>query len=185
VISAPIARDTPVESHVSIAAVPSDRRIVEVKRTLDGSVIEYPAELLLTEEERAVLLYRLDEAEVVAGGRITLPAGTLSFGYFWLKRPYNVYHFTYAGDTLVYYVNIGRVRSLDEAQVVWDDYAVDVLAFPDRTVEVLDEDEVPETVEQAIREFIDEAKSVVLAELDAIVAAVDAETRALGATIER
>jgi uncharacterized protein len=166
--------------------VPSARRIVEVKRTLDGKVIEYPAErLLIEEEERAVLLYRLDETEVIAGGRFTLPAGTLSFGYFWLDRPYNVYHFTYAGDTLLYYINIGRIRSLRQTEVVWDDYAVDVLAFPDGTVEVLDEDEVPGAVDRAIREFIDEAMSIVLAELDAIVATADEETRALGATIER
>jgi uncharacterized protein len=165
--------------------VSNDRRIVEVKRTFDGEVIEYPAEPLLIEEKRAVLLYRLDEVEVVAGGRMTLPAGTLSFGYFWLDRPYNVYHFTYAGDTLVYYINIGRVRSLRQTEVVWDDYAVDVLAFPDGTVEVLDEEEVPETVDESIRAFIAEAKARVLRDLDAIVAAADEETRALGATIER
>lgn len=161
-------------------------RIVEVKRTLDGNVIEYPAELLVVEEEeRAVLLYRLDAAEVVAGGRITLPAGTLSFGYFWLDRPYNVYHFTYAGETLVYYVNIGRVRSLGQAELTWDDYAVDVLAFPDGSVAVLDEDEVPETVDRSIREFIDEAKARVLAELDTIVTGVEQETRSHRATIDR
>lgn len=168
-------------------AVPSDRRIVEVKRTLDGTVIEYPAEPLVVDEEqqRAVLLYRLSDAEVIAGGRIALPAGTLSFGYFWVDRPYNVYHFTYDGDTLVYYINVGRFRSLSETELVWDDYAVDVLAFPDGTVEILDEDEVPETVDQPIQEFITEAKSRVLAELDAIIAGVDQETRLLGATIGR
>jgi predicted RNA-binding protein associated with RNAse of E/G family len=164
---------------------PSGRRIVEVKRTLDGRVIEYPAEPLVVEHQRAVLLYRLEVAEVIAGGRITLPAGTLSFGYFWFDRPYNVYHFTGAGDTLVYYVNIGRFRSLSETELVWDDYAVDVLAFPRGSVEVLDEEEVPETVDESIRAFIAEAKARVLRDLEAILAAVEQETRRLGATIER
>ena len=159
--------------------VPSDRRIVEVKRTLDGKVIEYPAERLVVERQRAVLLYRIDAPEVVAGGRITLPAGTLSFGYFWLDRGYNLYHFTYESDTLVHYVNIGRVRSLSETTVVWDDYAVDVLSFPDGRVEVLDEDEVPETVDPSIATFIDEATSRVLGDLDAIVGSVERETRSL------
>jgi predicted RNA-binding protein associated with RNAse of E/G family len=165
--------------------VPCDRRIVEVKRTLDGKVIEYPAELLVSEDERAVLLYRLDEHEVIGGGRITLPAGTLSFGYFWVDRPYNVYHFTHGGDTLVYYINIGRIHSLTDSELAWDDYAVDVLAFPDGTVEVLDEDEVPETVDESVRDFIAATTSQVLRDLDAIVGAVEQETRRLGATIGR
>jgi protein associated with RNAse G/E len=165
---------------------PSDRRIIEVKRTLDGKVIEYPAEVLVLEHDRrAVLLYRIDDAETVAGGRLTLPAGTVSFGYFWFDRPYNVYHFTYAGETLAYYINVGRFLSLTETALIWDDYAVDVLALPDGSVEVLDEDEVPATVDQPIREFIAEANSRVLAELGAIIDAVAQETRRLGATIER
>jgi protein associated with RNAse G/E len=158
----------------------TDRRIVEVKRTLDGKVIEYPAEPLLVEEgQRAVLLYRIDETEAVAGGRITLAAGTLSFGYFWSDRPYNVYHFTYADETVVCYINIGRFHSLNETELVWDDYAVDVLVFPDGSVDVLDEDEVPETVDQSIKAFIAEATSRVLAELDAIIDSVERETRSL------
>jgi protein associated with RNAse G/E len=166
-------------------AAPSGRRIVEVKRTLDGKVIEYPAEPLVVEDRRAVLLYRIEADEVIAGGRTTLPAGTLSFGYFWADRPYNVYHFVVAGETLVYYVNVGRLRSIDDAEVVWDDYAVDVLAFSDGTVEVLDEDEVPETTTQPIRNFIAQATARVVAEIGQIVEEVESETRSLGATIER
>jgi predicted RNA-binding protein associated with RNAse of E/G family len=62
---------------------------------------------------------------------------------------------------------------------VWDDYAVDVLSFPDGRVEVLDEDEVPETVDPSIATFIDEATSRVLGDLDAIVGSVERETRSL------
>jgi predicted RNA-binding protein associated with RNAse of E/G family len=161
-------------------ATPRDRRIVEVKRTLHGKVIRYPAEPLVVEEgQRAVLLYRIDVAEAIAGGRITLAAGTLSFGYFWFDRPYNVYHFNYAGETLVYYVNIGRFRSLSETELVWDDYAVDILLSPDGAVEILDEDEVPETIDDSIQAFITEGKLRVLAELDTIIDSVESETRFL------
>ena len=157
----------------------ADRRIVEVKRTLDGKVIRYPAEPLVVEDKRAVLLYRIHTAEAIAGGRITLPAGTLSFGYFWFDRPYNVYHFSHEGETLLYYVNIGRFRSLSETELVWDDYAVDVLAFPEGTVEVLDEDEVPDTIDRSLLAFIDEGRSRVLTELKELVDSVETETRSL------
>jgi uncharacterized protein len=177
-------RGQPVRPAAGHTKVGAGGRLVEVKRTLDGKVIEYSAEPLVVDEERAVLLYRIDVAEAVAGGRIVLAAGTLSFGYFWSDRPYNVYHFTYAGDTVLYYINIGRFRSLNETELVWDDYAVDVLAFPDGSVDVLDEDEVPETVDRSIEAFIAEATSRVLAELDAIIDSVGSETRSLRRALE-
>lgn len=155
-------------------------RMMEVKRTLDGKVVEFPTEPLLIEPGvRAVLLSRIEEPEVVAGGRMTLAPGTLSIGYFWFHRPYNVYHWLYDRKTLVYYVNVGRFRSLDDRALVWDDYAVDVLVYPNGDVEVIDEDEIPEAVDAAIRTDISEATSLVLADLDAIVASVEAETREL------
>src|SRR6266508_759293 len=144
-------------------AVTDARQMLEIKRTLDGKIVVYPTEPLLLEPGvRAVLLCRIDEAEVVAGGRMTLQPGTLSAGYFWCDRPYNVYHWLYAGKTLV-----------------WDDYAVDVLAYPDGRVDVIDEDEIPEAVDAATRDFIRQATALVLAELDAIVAAVSTETQSL------
>jgi protein associated with RNAse G/E len=154
--------------------------MVEIKRTFDGKVIEYPAEPLLLEPGvRAVVLCRIDEPEVVAGGRITLRPGTLSVGYFWCDRPYNLYHWLYAGKTLVHYINIGRFVAPRSNALLWDDYAVDILAYPDGSVDVIDEDEIPETVDAETRDFIRQATAAVLGGLDAIVAAVNAETSLL------
>jgi predicted RNA-binding protein associated with RNAse of E/G family len=154
--------------------------MVEVKRTLDGKIVEYPSQCLLFEpDSRAVLRYEIQVAEEIAGGRMVLPAGTRGYSYFWFDRPYNVYHWLYGGATFGYYVNIGRVRSAGEGKVVWDDYAVDVLALPDGTVEVLDEDELPETLEPSLRDLVTAATSRVLAELDALIESVERETRTL------
>lgn len=155
----------------------------EIKRTLDGKIVEYPTEPLVIERGvRTVLLCRIHEAEVVAGGRMTLESGTLSVGYFWCDRPYNVYHWLYGGRTLLHYVNIGRFVSLGADALIWDDYAVDVLAYPGGVVEVIDQDEIPDTVDDATRAFIRDATAAVLGEIDAIVAAVDAETQSLRLT---
>jgi len=161
-------------------AVRPDAQMVEVKRTLDGKIVEYPAEPLVAEPGvRAVLLYRIDDLEVVAGGRMTLAPGMLSVGYFWADRPYNVYHWLYEDETVLHYINIGRFHSLSDSELVWDDYAVDILAHPDGTVEVIDEDEIPDTIDAATRAFIANASSTALADLDSIVAAVERETRSL------
>ena len=152
----------------------------EIKRNLDGTIVEYPCVCLLFEPgRRAVLRCAIVEPEPVVGGRILLPAGAVSFGYFWLERPYIAYHWLVEGETFLHYVNVGRVATLAETKVVWDDYAVDVLAWPDGSIEVVDEDEIPETTEESILAFIADAKARVLAELDSIVESVERETRAL------
>jgi predicted RNA-binding protein associated with RNAse of E/G family len=78
---------------------------------------------------------------------------------------------------MLHYVNLGRVVSLDESKIVWDDYAVDVLRWPDGRVEVVDEDEVPADADESVLTFIADAKARLLAELDEVVALVERETR--------
>jgi hypothetical protein len=154
------------------------RHTAEVKRTLDGNVLEYPCESVLFEPGvRAVILCEIEEPEQVVGGRLTLAPGTRSYGYFWLDRPYVPYHWLVDGQTLCHYVNLGRVVSLEQSRVVWDDYAVDVLVWPDGRVEVVDEDEVPPGTDESILTFIADAKARLLAELDDVVALVERETR--------
>lgn len=157
--------------------VTTRREIFEVKRTLDGKTVAYRAVPLLVEPGvRAALLYRLDEPEVVAGGRMTLAPGTVSVGYFWCDRPYTVYHWLYGRETLAHYINIGRFVSVDDESLVWDDYAVDVLAYPDGRVDVVDQDEMPSDAGASTRRFINEAAAAVLTDVDAIVAEANAET---------
>jgi hypothetical protein len=154
------------------------KRAVEVKRTFDGRVVEYPCKLVLFEADvRAVILCEIEQAEPVIGGRLTLEPGTRSYGYFWLDRPYVPYHWLVGGETMCHYVNLGRVQSLAEDRIVWDDYAVDVLAWPDGRVEVVDEEEVPQNADESILTFIADAKIRVLTELDEIVAFVERQTR--------
>ena len=154
--------------------------MLELKRTLDGRTIRYPVEPLLVEPGvRAVLLFRIDEREVIAGGRVTLEPGTLSLGYFWFERTYNVYQWLYGGETLVHYINLGRCGRLSDEELVWDDYAVDVLAYPDGTIDVVDEEEVPATLDATTRALIVSAKHDVLADVAAVVAACEAETPTL------
>jgi predicted RNA-binding protein associated with RNAse of E/G family len=87
------------------------------------------------------------------------------------------YHWLVDGETLCHYVNLGRVVSLEQSRVVWDDYAVDVLVWPDGRVEVVDEDEVPPGTDESILTFIADAKARLLSELDDVVALVERETR--------
>ena len=153
---------------------------VEAKRNLDGKVIEYPCTMVVFEPGvRAVVRCEIEEPEPVVGGRLTLAPGTRSYGYFWADRPYVPYHWLVEGETMAHYINVGRVRSLAPDRVVWDDYAVDVLAWSDGRVEVVDEDEVPADAGAELLAFIRTAKDSVLSELRSIVEFVERETSAL------
>jgi Protein of unknown function (DUF402) len=155
-----------------------NRTAVEVKRRLDGKVLEYPCKSVLFEPGvRAVILCEIAEPEPVVGGRLTLAPGTRSYGYFWLERPYVPYHWLVDGTTMLHYINLGRVVTLEETRVVWDDYAVDVLIWPDGRAEIVDEDEIPPATNESILTFIAGAKARLLAELDGVVALVERETR--------
>jgi predicted RNA-binding protein associated with RNAse of E/G family len=82
------------------------------------------------------------------------------------------YHWLVGGETLLYYINVGRVRSLEPDRIVWDDYAVDVLRWPDGRVEVVDEDELLVDADTSIIQFVAAAKERLLGELDDVVESV-------------
>jgi uncharacterized protein DUF402 len=116
--------------------------VLEVKRRLDGAVRTYPCEAAEIADDHAVLLYRLPGAGRVAD--LALPAGTLTVAYYWIDRPYNVYHWIApSGETLGYYFNLSGPVQIGRDRVEWEDLEVDVLITPDGRVQVLDEDAVP------------------------------------------
>ncbi|MGN6810210.1 MAG: DUF402 domain-containing protein [Thermomicrobiales bacterium] len=113
------------------------------------------------------MLYRLSRAGQV--GDLLLPAGTISLGYFWTARPYNIYHWlTPTGQTLGLYANLGdRTRITPEA-ITWRDLVVDVLLTPDGRCQVLDEDELPPDLNSALRARIARVRDELLRHFPAV-----------------
>ena len=144
------------------------RRITEIKRTLSGREARFACEVYSQSEDELVVLFRLPEPRDVHG--IWLPAGTVTVGYFWRSRPYNLYHWLdKKGRTLAYYFNIGDVRSWANTEFEWDDLAVDILAAPSGRTQVLDEDELPEDLPEERRAYIFAARDEVLRDLSTLI----------------
>ena len=144
------------------------RRITEIKRTLSGREARFTCEVFSQTEEDLVALFRLPEPRDVHG--VWLPAGTITVGYFWRSRPYNLYHWLdKKGRTLAYYFNIGDVRSWANTEFEWDDLAVDILAAPSGRTRVLDEDELPEDLSDERRAYILAARDEVLRDLTGLI----------------
>lgn len=158
--------------------------ILEIKRTLDGREKRFACHLLDIDvdgdgdHERAVVLFVAETAMHVHG--VDLPPGTVTFGYFWSDRPYNAYHWMNPrGETIGIYFNLSDDTRIDDHVIEWRDLTLDVLTTPGGRVEVLDEDELPADLSASDRRAIDEARAAVLNDTAALLADIEAQSRAL------
>lgn len=151
--------------------------VLEVKHTLDGKVRTFACQAAEVTGERAVLLYTLSRAGRVAN--LPLPVGTVTVGYYWCDRPYNVYHWIApGGETLGYYFNLSGPVRIARDRVEWEDLEVDVLVTPDHTVQVLDEDKVPASAAHRVGE-IARARMQVLEDYPRVVREIEASSAGL------
>ena len=90
---------------------------------------------------------------------VLLRKGTVSLGYFWQNRPYNVYHWIDAQqNTVALYFNIADGTHISEQAIEWRDLTIDVLITPDGRCRVLDEEELPADIDATLRDFINQAR---------------------------
>jgi predicted RNA-binding protein associated with RNAse of E/G family len=152
--------------------------IVEVKRTLAGGEKRFDCRLLAADARHAVVLWVSTQPMHVHG--VDLPAGTVSFGHFWADRPYNVYHWIdSARRTVGFYFNVCDSTRITPGLLEWRDLVVDVLALPGAPARVLDEDELPRELDVEIRGRIDAGKAAILVDPAAVIAEIEAASRAL------
>jgi predicted RNA-binding protein associated with RNAse of E/G family len=152
--------------------------ILEVKHTLAGAEKRFECRLLTRTATHLAVLWIAPAAMQVHG--VDLPAGTVSIGHFWTDRRYNVYHWLRSDlSTIGYYFNIADRTSWTAERLDWRDLVVDVLAMPGGRLDVLDEDELPPELDAEAREHIDAGKAALLGSTAAVLAEVEATSRAL------
>src|SRR5574337_178888 len=147
----------------------------EVKLTASGERQKFVCQLLDRSATHVVVLYKSTQARRV--GDLRLPKGTVTYGYFWSGRPYNVYHWVHpTGGTLGFYVNLAEGVVFRPNAVEWQDLALDLLFSPDgRRVQILDEEEI-DTLPPGLQAKAKAARTDVLTHRDEILAEVAACT---------
>jgi len=131
--------------------------ITEIKSTLDGRHQEFECELLTRAAGEAVVIYRMPQDVQLED--ILLRKDSISLGYFWEDRPYNVYHWIDAQqDSVALYFNIADSTRIDQQVIEWRDLAVDVLITADGRCRVLDEDELPADLDAGLLRYIHTAR---------------------------
>ena len=158
--------------------------ILEVKERLDGSSAEFRCERLDVTATTAVLLYRLPPGASFLG--LDLPLGSVSLGYYWVDRPYNLYHWLRPdGATAAWYWNIADHTRVSPERVVWRDLIVDVLVLPGEPPRELDRDELPVGSDADLVRFIDAAVAELLAALPRLEVTIAASSAAYLARLRR
>ena len=154
--------------------------ITERKTRLDGSVVEYVCEPLVVEQgRRAVVRYVNEQDRPLKGTDLVLRAGTLTVGHFWTDRPFNVYHWLEGGRTVALYVSIATDTTIDGAVIAYRDLVVDVLIRPSGALEILDEEELPPSIEPRYRLAIAKALETCVTEGRRLSAEIERESRAV------
>ncbi len=152
--------------------------ILELKRTLDGCEKRFHCRVIEGDQRRVVVLYIAPAAMHVHG--VDLPAGTVTFGYFWTDRLYNVYHWLDGrGETIGFYFNLSDQTVIGDGHLEWRDLTLDVLATPAGRLEVLDEDELPADLDETTRAHIEEARRSILADPGRLTDEIERRSRAL------
>jgi predicted RNA-binding protein associated with RNAse of E/G family len=153
--------------------------ITERKTRLDGSVVEYACETLVVEPGRhAVVRYVTEQDRPIEGTDLVLRKGTVTIGHFWTDRPYNVYHWLEAGRTVGLYVSIATDTTIDPAAIAYRDLIVDVVIRPSGAIEILDEDELPASIEPRFRLAIAKALETCVTEAKRLMTEIERETLA-------
>ncbi len=140
----------------------------ERKRFLSGKEIVYDCELLTFQGQFGVLRYSIEHRQRV--GSLILQPGTVSYGFYWVDRPYILYKwFDEKGNGCGNYFSLADSVVLSPQEFCWRDLIVDVLVLPTGQIEILDEDEIPDSLDEQLRVRIERGKQVVLKDYKVVV----------------
>ena len=109
--------------------------IVERKIKPDGTVREYPCTLLHLSGGLAVIRFVMGRGGAVWGTPIEVPVASVSDGYFWKRRPYNLYRMRRADGSLIAhrFDAVADVQLAPDA-ITYRDLVLDWWVMPDETI---------------------------------------------------
>lgn len=125
--------------------------MTERKIRYNSELVDYQCKLLTTQAQSVVLFHIIEQSFTMAADHITItiPEGSYTIAYYWKDRPYNLYFWRDKnGNYLASYFNIVRNTTIKEQMVSFEDLIIDILALPNGDYFILDEDELPEKLEQ-------------------------------------
>lgn len=159
-----------------------DKTIIERKIRYDSTVVDHNCRLLKAEGHKIMLLHKIEESfsMMMDLKEVTILKGSYTFAYYWVDKPYNLYFWRDSkGNYLGAYFNIVKNTTVTEKMVTFEDLIIDVLVLPNGDFFILDENELPEPLQQFEDGFVQHALDVLINEIDRLIQNAKVETENL------
>lgn len=161
---------------------PGLEKFIEYKHTYFGETKTFDCTLAKLDSNELVLLYKPQSPMRFIG--LDFPPGSMSFGYYWVDRSYNVYHWKdAAGKTMLYYFNISRDTTISKDRVDWLDLVVDVAAKPHEFPRILDLEEVPTNMPIQDVQIVGETTKLIVSRIEDLERYLEDETNQIGKSL--
>ncbi|WP_156028895.1 DUF402 domain-containing protein [Sporosarcina sp. D27] len=124
--------------------------IIERKIKYNTEIVDYKCKLLELKGRNLKLFHVIETPFTMIAGNVglTIPKGSYTVAYFWEDRPYNLYFWRNSdGEYLGAYFNIVKNTIISSDMVSFEDLILDILVFPDGEYYILDEDELPVSID--------------------------------------
>lgn len=126
-------------------------QVIEQKKRYDGKLVNTNCLLRWQKHNEIALLHNIEEPFTMQGEgyALTIEIGYYTHAYYWLDKPYNLYVWYNAnGQYVGAYFNIVGTTQFSDGLLQFEDKIIDVLVLPNNTYFVLDEDELPQPLDQ-------------------------------------
>lgn len=126
--------------------------IIEKKIKYDHSIVEYRClPLKILDGREAILYHKIIQAFELPLKEhiINIPKGSYTVAFYWSDRPYNVYVFrNKKNQVIALYINIVKNTQISKKSIEFYDLILDIVVTPDGKFNVLDIDELTESLEE-------------------------------------
>ncbi|HNM78012.1 MAG TPA: hypothetical protein PKI89_06600 [Tepidiformaceae bacterium] len=121
---------------------------LERKRQIDGTIHDYETELIHRDQTVAIVRFVMTRGGGPPRLPVTVPAGSVSYGYFWPRRLYNVYRWlSPEGELIAHRFDAVTAVKVTDEGVDYRDLVLDWWAFPDDSLIEEDRDELEAAIE--------------------------------------
>ncbi|QIW18338.1 DUF402 domain-containing protein [Bacillus thuringiensis] len=153
--------------------------IIERKIRYDASTVDHACLLIETQPDKIILYHEVQYSFTMTANdtKLTIPKGSYTVAYYWGNRPYNLYVWRdQDGSYLGSYFNIVKNTCITDEVVFFEDLIVDIMVLPGGEFFILDEDELPEPLEQFEDGYVEKALQTVLHTIQASLPKIIIET---------
>lgn len=165
--------------HLSMPTIQQCNEVIERKIRYDSTVVEHTCIQLKVKNKNVVLFHKvLNSFTMITNeNKLTIPKGSYTLAYYWKDKPFNLYIWRdNNGNYLGSYFNIVKNTCITDKLVSFEDLIIDIMVFPNGNYFILDEDELPEPLDQFENGFVQQALNSLINSLDILLSQTISET---------